>query len=212
MVIETVARTDLTPYPDERGRFGRFGGQYAPETLMPALDELKPPGMTRSNDVAYHAEIAGWRADYVGRPTPLYEARTADRRSRRSAHLPETGRSRPHRRAQDQQRPRPGAAGQAHGQAPHHRRDRRRAAWRRHRHRLRPARSRMHRLHGRSRYRAAGAECLPHEAARRGSSPGHIRLENTQGRHQRSDPRLGHQRRHRPSTSSARPPACTPIR
>ncbi len=74
MVIETVARTDLTPYPDERGRFGRFGGQYAPETLMPALEELEAAWNDAKNDVAYLAEIRRLARDYVGRPTPLYEA------------------------------------------------------------------------------------------------------------------------------------------
>ena len=54
----------------------------------------------------------------------------------------------PHRRAQDQQRARPGAAGQADGQDADHRRDRRRPARRRDRHRLRAARPRVHRLHG----------------------------------------------------------------
>jgi tryptophan synthase beta chain len=74
MVIETVARTDLTPYPVERGRFGRFGGQYAPETLMPALEELEAAWNDAKNDVAYLAEIRRLARDYVGRPTPLYEA------------------------------------------------------------------------------------------------------------------------------------------
>ena len=43
MVSDVVNRTgtfDPLAVPDERGRFGKFGGQYAPETLMPALDEL----------------------------------------------------------------------------------------------------------------------------------------------------------------------------
>ena len=43
MVSDVVNRTgtfDPLAVPDERGRFGKFGGKYAPETLMPALDEL----------------------------------------------------------------------------------------------------------------------------------------------------------------------------
>lgn len=74
MVIEMAARTDLTPWPDERGRFGRFGGQYAPETLMPALEELEAAWNDAKTDVAYLAEIRRLARDYVGRPTPLYEA------------------------------------------------------------------------------------------------------------------------------------------
>jgi len=74
MVIETVERANLTPYPDERGRYGRFGGQYAPETLMPALEELEAAWEDAKHDVAYLAEIRRLARDYVGRPTPLYEA------------------------------------------------------------------------------------------------------------------------------------------
>ncbi|CAN5758817.1 tryptophan synthase subunit beta [soil metagenome] len=60
--------------PDERGRFGRFGGQYAPETLMPALEELESAYYAARVDPAYQAEIAQLARDYVGRPTPMYEA------------------------------------------------------------------------------------------------------------------------------------------
>src|SRR5690606_4482711 len=74
MSIETVERTNITPYPDERGRYGRFGGQYAPETLMPALEELEAAWEDARHDVAYLAEIRRLARDYVGRPTPLYEA------------------------------------------------------------------------------------------------------------------------------------------
>jgi tryptophan synthase beta chain len=74
MVIESVERANLTPYPDERGRYGRFGGQYAPETLMPALEELEAAWEDAKHDVGYLAEIRRLARDYVGRPTPLYEA------------------------------------------------------------------------------------------------------------------------------------------
>jgi tryptophan synthase beta chain len=74
MVIETVERANITPYPDERGRYGRFGGQYAPETLMPALEELEAAWEDAKHDVAYLSEIRRLARDYVGRPTPLYEA------------------------------------------------------------------------------------------------------------------------------------------
>ncbi len=74
MVIETADRANLTPYPDERGRYGRFGGQYAPETLMPALEELEAAWEDAKHDVAYLAEIRRLARDYVGRATPLYES------------------------------------------------------------------------------------------------------------------------------------------
>lgn len=61
-------------FPDARGRFGRFGGQYAPETLMPALEELEQAWIDAQADPSFHDEIARLAAEYVGRPTPLYEA------------------------------------------------------------------------------------------------------------------------------------------
>ncbi len=88
---------------------------------------------------------------YVGRPTPISEARRLVGGGRRRADLPEARRSHAHRRAQDQQRARPGAARRAHGQAAHRRRDRRRAARRRDGDRLRAARPRVPRLHGQPR-------------------------------------------------------------
>jgi tryptophan synthase beta chain len=78
MVSEIVSRSgsiDPLALPDNRGRFGRFGGQYAPETLMPALDELVEAWQEARNDASFHEEIAALAKHYVGRPTPLYEAK-----------------------------------------------------------------------------------------------------------------------------------------
>jgi tryptophan synthase beta chain len=55
-------------------RFGRYGGQYVPETLMPALSELEQAWIETSADPAYHAELDQLLRDYCGRPTPLYHA------------------------------------------------------------------------------------------------------------------------------------------
>jgi tryptophan synthase beta chain len=60
--------------PDERGNFGRFGGTFAPETLMPAIQELVAAYDAARHDPAFQAEIDRLAKDYVGRPTPLYEA------------------------------------------------------------------------------------------------------------------------------------------
>ncbi len=60
--------------PDARGRFGQFGGKYAPETLMPALEELEAAYAEARRDPAFQAEIDRLSRDYVGRPTPLYPA------------------------------------------------------------------------------------------------------------------------------------------
>lgn len=60
--------------PDPSGRFGRFGGKYVPETLMPALSELEAAYAQYSNDAAFTAELQGLLRDYVGRASPLYFA------------------------------------------------------------------------------------------------------------------------------------------
>ena len=194
-------------------KFGPYGGQFVPETLMPALAEL---------EAAYLA-LAGRRRHsrpsssdllrtYVGRPTPLTHARRLTAHAGRRADLPQAGRPGPHRRAQDQQRARPGAAGPAHGQAAHHRRDRRRAARRGHGHRGRAAGAGVRRLHGHGGYRPPAAQRAAHAAAGRGGAPGGQRQPHAQGRHQRGDPRLGDQRAATPTTCSARRSARIPTR
>ena len=60
--------------PGAHGRFGRFGGQYVPETLMPALAELEQAAAQAWNDPAFTAELNHLLKNYVGRATPLYEA------------------------------------------------------------------------------------------------------------------------------------------
>ena len=60
--------------PDEAGRFGEFGGRFAPETLMPALAELEKEFESAWADLEFRAELSRWLSDFVGRPTPLQEA------------------------------------------------------------------------------------------------------------------------------------------
>jgi tryptophan synthase beta chain len=67
--------------PDDRGRFGRFGGRYVPEILIPALDELANAWSELRDDAAFRAELGALLRDYVGRPSPLTFA------SRLSEHL-----------------------------------------------------------------------------------------------------------------------------
>jgi tryptophan synthase beta chain len=57
-----------------RGSFGDYGGQYVPETLMPALDELERGWAAIREDPSFAAELEALQATYVGRPTPLYRA------------------------------------------------------------------------------------------------------------------------------------------
>ncbi len=64
-------------------RFGRYGGQYVPETLMPALAELERAWAQAREDPAYRAELDLLLRDFAGRPTPLYRA---ERLSERVGH------------------------------------------------------------------------------------------------------------------------------
>jgi len=61
--------------PDRHGHFGRFGGRFVPETLMPALLELEQAYRRISRDPEFQQELAWHLKEYVGRPTPLYLAR-----------------------------------------------------------------------------------------------------------------------------------------
>jgi tryptophan synthase beta chain len=56
-------------------RFGPYGGQYVPETLVPALEELEAAWRAARADAGFRAELDGLLRDYVGRPSPLYLAR-----------------------------------------------------------------------------------------------------------------------------------------
>src|SRR5438105_15198590 len=60
--------------PDERGRFGEFGGRFVPETLIPALEELEAAWRRARNDESYRNDLADLLQDYAGRPTPLFLA------------------------------------------------------------------------------------------------------------------------------------------
>ena len=60
--------------PDASGRFGNFGGRYAPETLMPALLELEAAFDEAWSDPGFHDELDDLLRSFVGRPTPVYRA------------------------------------------------------------------------------------------------------------------------------------------
>ncbi|KGG18549.1 Tryptophan synthase beta chain [Prochlorococcus marinus str. SS2] len=64
----------LSARPSAHGRFGRFGGQYVPETLIPALTELEQAAATAWKDESFTKELTQLLKTYVGRETPLYEA------------------------------------------------------------------------------------------------------------------------------------------
>jgi tryptophan synthase beta chain len=60
---------------DSRGRFGRFGGQYIPETLMNAVIELDEAYRYYKNDPAFNRELEVLFNEYANRPSRLYYAR-----------------------------------------------------------------------------------------------------------------------------------------
>jgi tryptophan synthase beta chain len=68
--VPSIARS----VPDDRGRFGRFGGRYVPETLVPALEELLAAYATARADPSFQAELDVLLREFVGRATPMTEA------------------------------------------------------------------------------------------------------------------------------------------
>jgi tryptophan synthase beta chain len=60
--------------PDDRGRFGAYGGRYAPEVLIPALDELTAAWLDLRDDPGFRGDLDALLRDFVGRPTPITHA------------------------------------------------------------------------------------------------------------------------------------------
>ena len=165
--------------PDARGYFGAYGGRFVPETLVAPIEELTRGYLAARADASFGDELSSLLRHYVGRPTPLYEAR-------RLAAEPVAGQVRTR-----QVRPRGirillkredlthtgahkinNALGQAllakrMGKTRDRRRDRRRTARRGDGHGVRAARPRVPRLHGRRGHAAAGVERRAHATARR---------------------------------------------
>ena len=57
------------------GRFGRFGGSYVPEILIPALEQLEAAFLHAQDDPEFQRELGDLLTHYAGRPTPLYRCR-----------------------------------------------------------------------------------------------------------------------------------------
>ncbi len=68
-------------------RFGPYGGQYVPETLMPALAELEAAWIIARSDDSYQAELGRLLRDYAGRPTALYLAERLSEAAGRTIYL-----------------------------------------------------------------------------------------------------------------------------
>ncbi len=63
----------LTQYP-VKGKFGKFGGRFVPETLIPALEELERAYLKFKKDKKFRQQLEYYLKEYAGRPTPLYFA------------------------------------------------------------------------------------------------------------------------------------------
>lgn len=73
----TVSRETLLP-----AYFGGFGGQFVPESLIPALDQLEKAFVEAQNDPSFREELSGLLRDYLGRPTSLTEAKNLGGKAR----------------------------------------------------------------------------------------------------------------------------------
>lgn len=65
--------------PNDKGRFGEFGGRFVPETVMPALIELEEYYLKLKNDQSFQQEINSYLREFAGRPTRLYFAENLTR-------------------------------------------------------------------------------------------------------------------------------------
>ena len=65
--------SELDMYPI-KGKFGKYGGKFIPETLMPAIAELEKSYKKFRNDAVTRQELDHYLREFVGRPTPLYYA------------------------------------------------------------------------------------------------------------------------------------------
>ncbi len=73
-MADTNTMLDQRDLPDSRGRFGRFGGRFVPETLMAALEELEQSYSQVREDEDFRQELETLNSTYAGRPTALYFA------------------------------------------------------------------------------------------------------------------------------------------
>lgn len=75
MTLNTTPVEQPVTVPNERGYFGKYGGRFVPETLIPALDELTTAYMQLKDDPEFQAELTNLQRTYTGRPTPISYAR-----------------------------------------------------------------------------------------------------------------------------------------
>jgi len=73
-LLKSLFTEPKTPYPDEKGRYGEFGGRFVPETLVYALEELESAFKQALDDPDFLNLFNYYAKHYIGRPTPLYFA------------------------------------------------------------------------------------------------------------------------------------------
>ncbi len=74
VMAEKPMAARLSDVPSPQGRFGAFGGQYVPETLMPALQQLEETYARLRSDDTFWSDLSTFHKSFTGRPTPLYRA------------------------------------------------------------------------------------------------------------------------------------------
>ena len=74
-MAKTNSCIDYANVPNDKGRFGDFGGRFVPETLIKALDQLQNEYAAAQQDPGFQAQLTELQHKFVGRPSPLYFAR-----------------------------------------------------------------------------------------------------------------------------------------
>ena len=69
-----VTKNSFKQQPNEKGYFGKFGGRYVSETLMPLILEVEKEYNIIKHDNNFHKELKYYLKNYVGRPSPLFFA------------------------------------------------------------------------------------------------------------------------------------------
>ena len=190
----TLRAVTVMGQPDKSGRFGEFGGQFVPESLMPACRSSTGPSARPGATRRSAPSSTTCCADYAGRPSPLTEchrlsAELGCRVLLKREDLNHTG-SHKINNVLGQ-----ALLARAHGQDPAGRRDRRRPARRGHRHRGGAVGHGVPGVHGRGRHGPPGAERVPHAPARRRGHPGAVGQPDPQGCRERGHAGLGRHRR-----------------
>ena len=65
-------KNTYSQWPDEKGYFGKFGGRYVAETLMPLIMEVEKSYNELKQDDSFNKEFKYYLEKYVGRPSPLF--------------------------------------------------------------------------------------------------------------------------------------------